>query len=68
MSRPTFLGGGARADLLTFWREKKVSEQELRRPHHNHLTSINAEIDRRDDGNVLIPPRFLGIRWGLLTP
>ena len=62
-----------RADVLTFWREKKVSEQEFRRPHHNHLTSINAEIDRRDDGNVLIAPRFLGnqrakIRWGLLTP
>jgi hypothetical protein len=45
----------------------------FRRPHHNHLTSINAEIDRRDDGSVPIAPRILcnqraKIRWGLLIP
>jgi hypothetical protein len=34
--------------------EKKVSEQEFRRPPHNHLTSINVDIERPDDGNVLI--------------
>ena len=54
---------------------KKVSEQEFRRPHQHHLTSINSEIDRPDDdvGNVLIARQILGnqqakIRWGLLTP
>ena len=36
------------------------------------LTSINSEIDRRNDGNVLIARQILGnqrakIRWGLLT-
>ncbi len=50
----TILRGSSR----TIWREKKVSEQEFRRPHQNHLTSINAEIDRRDDGNVLIARRI----------
>jgi hypothetical protein len=61
------------AHLGLFGGGKKVSEQEFRRPHHNHLSSINAEIDRRDDGSVLIARRILGnqrakIRWGLLTP
>ena len=61
------------AHLRLFWREKKVSEQEFRRPHHNHLPSINVYIERPDDGNVLIARRILGnqrakIRWGLLTP
>ena len=53
--------------------KKKVSEQEFRRPHHNHLTSINSEIDRRDDGNVLVARELSDalrakIRWGILTP
>ena len=33
---------------------EKVPEQKFRRPHHNQLTSINAKIDHRDDGSVLI--------------
>ncbi len=40
---------------------KKISEQEFRRPQHNHLTSINAEIDRRDNGSVLIAQRISNI-------
>jgi hypothetical protein len=47
----TILRGSSR----TIWRGEKVLEQEFQRPHHNHLTSINYEINRRDDGNVLIP-------------
>ena len=46
------------AHLVLFGVEKKVSEQEFRRPHQNHLTSINAEIDRRDDGDVRIARRI----------
>ena len=39
----------------TIWRGGKVSKQEFRRPHHQkNLTSINSEIDRLVDGNVLI--------------
>jgi hypothetical protein len=61
------------AHLRLFWRKKKVTEQEFRRPHHNHLTSINVDIEHPDDGNVLIARQILGnqqakIRWGLLTP
>ena len=41
-SSPAFLAG------------KKVSEQEFQQPHHNHLTSINVDIEHPDDGNVLI--------------
>ena len=37
------------------------SKQEFRRPHHNHLTSINAKIDRRDDGDVRIARRISDI-------
>ncbi len=51
------MAGGApssEAHLGLFGGKKKVSEQEFRQPHYNHLTSINAEIDRRDDGNVLV--------------
>jgi hypothetical protein len=64
MSRSTYLGGGARRTILrgssqTIWQGKKVSEQEF--PHHNHLTSINAKIDRRDDGDVLIAQRISDI-------
>ena len=67
--RYTILHGSSRI----IWRKKKGSEQEFRQPHHNHLTSINAEIDRRDDGNVLIAQELSDallakIRWGLLTP
>ena len=39
------------AHLRLFWRDKKVSEQEFRRPHDNHLTSINVDIEHPDDGN-----------------
>jgi len=65
----TILRGSSR----TIWRGKKVSEQEFRRPHHNHLTSINSVIDHRDDGNVLIARELLDalltkISWGILTP
>jgi len=61
------------AHLALFGGEKKSPEQEFRRPHHNHLISINAKIDRCDDGSVLIARRISGnqrakIRWGLLTP
>ena len=42
-SSPAFLAG------------KKVTEQEFQRPqHHNHLTSINVNIEHPDDGNGLI--------------
>jgi hypothetical protein len=39
----------------------------------NHLTSINVNIERPDDGNVLIAGQILGnqqdkIAWGLPTP
>ena len=47
--------------LQLFWREKKVSEQEFRQPHHNHLTSITVDIKRPDDGNVLITRRISDI-------
>ncbi len=51
----------------------EVSEQEFRRPHHNHLTSIYSVIDHRDDGNVLIARELRDalltkICWGILTP
>ena len=77
LSFPTVIGSGGptilRGSSRTIWRGKKVSEQEFRRPHHNHLTSINAEIDRRDDGNVLVARELSDalrakIRWGILTP
>ena len=43
----------SQAHLGLFGRKKKVSEQEFRQPqHHNHLTSIDAKIDHRDDGSV----------------
>jgi len=41
-----------RGSSRTIWRGKKVSEQEFWQPHHNHLTSINVDIERPDDGNV----------------
>ena len=61
------------AHLGLFGGKKKVSEQEFRRPHHNHLTSINAEIDHRVDGNVLVARELTNalltkICWGILTP
>jgi len=51
---------------------KKVSEQEFRH-HIRNLTSNNSEIDRRDDGYVLIAQELLDalrakIFWGILTP
>ncbi len=52
-----------RGSSLTIWRGKKVSEQEFWRPHHNHLTSINAEIDHCDNGSVLIARRISNIKW-----
>ncbi len=61
------------AHIGLFGGKKKVSEQEIRQPHHNHLTSINAEIDRCNDGNVLVARELSDalrakIRWGILTP
>ena len=61
------------AHIGLFGGKKKVSEQEFRRPHHNHLTSINAEIDHRVDGNVLVARELTNalltkICWGILTP
>jgi len=61
------------AHLWLFGGKKSCRTKIFQRPHHNHLTSINAEIDRRDDGSVPIAPRILGnqrskIRWGLLPP
>ena len=49
------------AHIGLFGGKKKVSEQEFRRPHHNHLTSINAEIDHRDNRSVLIAQRISNI-------
>jgi hypothetical protein len=59
--------------ISDFLADKKVSEQEFRLPHQNHLTSINYEIDRRDDGHVLIARELSDalrakICWGILTP
>jgi len=34
--------------------EKKCLKQEFRRPHQNHLTSINSEFDRHDNVDVRI--------------
>ncbi len=56
--RPKLHTWNVEAHLVLFGGKKKVSEQEFRRPHHNHLTSFNSEIDRRDDGNVLIAGRI----------
>jgi len=59
--------------IETIWQENKVSEQNFQRPHQNHLTSINAEIDRRNDGDIRIARQISDIvqakiRWGLLIP
>jgi hypothetical protein len=41
-----------RAHLQLFWRKKKSQNKNFEdHIHHNHLTSINSEIDRRDDGD-----------------
>jgi hypothetical protein len=68
-------GSAKMARLISDYLAGKKSRRTkiFRGPHHNHLTSINAEIDRRGDGSVPIAPRILGnqrakIRWGLLTP
>ncbi len=62
-----------RGSSCTIWRGKKVSEKEFRRPHQHHLTSINAEIDHRDDEIVFVARELLDalpakIGWGVLTP
>ncbi len=67
--RSTTLRGSSPAFLA----KKKVSEQKFRQPHHNHLTSINVNIERPDDGNILITRKLLDalrakICWGILTP
>jgi len=49
------------AHLVLFGGGGNVSEQEFRRPHQNHLTSINAKIYRRDDGDVSIARRISDI-------
>jgi hypothetical protein len=63
--------GGARL-ILDYLAETTFSEQEFQRPHQHHLTSINAEIDHRNDGNVLIARELSDallakICWGILT-
>ena len=55
---PTTSSQGRSTDELA---GEKVSEQEFRRPQHNDLTSINAEIDRRDTGSVPIAQRISNI-------
>ena len=40
--------------ILDYLAGKQVSEQEFCRPHQNHVTSINSEINHRVNGNVLI--------------
>jgi len=55
MQQSTIPQGSSR----TIWWGEKVTEQEFRQPHQNHLTSINSIIDRRDDGNVLIAQELL---------
>ena len=65
---PTTSQGSSMAFLA-----KKNSKQEFRRPPQNHLTSINSEIDRRNNGNVLIAQELsealqAKICWGILTP
>jgi len=62
-----------RGSSQTIWREKKVSQNKNFDDHPNHLTSIYSEIDRRDDGNVLVAQELSDallakIRWGILTP
>ena len=77
---PQASGGGANSPphhpprlISDYLAKKNVSEQEFRRLHHNHLTSINSEIDHRDHGDVRIAQRISDIlrakiRWDLLTP
>jgi hypothetical protein len=38
-----------------------LARRKSSRPHHNHLTSINAEIDRRDDGDIRIAGQISNI-------
>jgi hypothetical protein len=54
---PTTLRGSSPAFLAG----KKSLRTRISTPHQNHLTSINAEIDRRDGGNVLIARRISDI-------
>ncbi len=61
------------AHLGLFGGKKKMSHNKNFDDHPNHLTSINSEIDRRDDGNVLVAQELSDallakIRWGILTP
>jgi len=63
----------SKAHLGLFGGKKKMSQNKNFDDHPNHLTSINSEIDRRDDGNVLVARELSDalqakIRWGILTP
>ncbi len=63
----------ARAHLNLFGGRGQINKKCSRHYRINHLTSINVDIERPDDGNVLIARRISDIlrakiRWGLLTP
>ena len=66
---------GRRGTSPSIWRER-INRHKIMSHHHriNHLLpSIYVDIERPDDGNVIIAGRILGnqqakIRWGLLTP
>ena len=65
--------GGAHLGL--FGRKKKSPQNKNFDDHPNHyfLNGINSEIDRLDDGNVLVARELSDallakIRWGILTP
>jgi hypothetical protein len=75
MSRPTFWkhGASSEAHLGLFGGEKKSQNKNFDDHIQPFLTSINSEIDRRDDGNVLVARELSDalrakIRWGIMTP
>jgi hypothetical protein len=49
------------ADLLTFWREEKSRKTRISTTTTQPFNSINAEIDHRDNGSVLIAQRISNI-------
>ena len=61
------------AHLGLFGGKKSLRTTRISTTTHNHLTSIHAEIDCHDDGNVLIARELSNallakICWGILTP
>jgi len=53
--------------------EDKSTKKCSRHYRINHFTSINVDVERPDDGNVLVAGRILGnqqakISWSLVTP